>query len=190
MRFDLISLVLQAAAALSCVYFRETMSAGLVGVVMVQSFSSIRAFRLTLKCYVDVESKMTYAERVFEYTDLPIEPSAQLKDDPSEGMWPRDGQIEFRGVSMRYRDKYATPHFALRSIEPGRLHRLRGRVFAQAACHWRSMVSTCELKRVSAWEYVVAQARCQLSILNIREHTQQLSTPRTVMLEQEAGSRL
>ena len=51
--------VLQAAAALSCVYFRESMSAGLVGVVMVQSFSSIRAFRLTLKTYVDVESKMT-----------------------------------------------------------------------------------------------------------------------------------
>jgi ABC-type multidrug transport system fused ATPase/permease subunit len=45
MRFDLISLVLQAAAALSCVYFRETMSAGLVGVVMVQSFSSIRGAR-------------------------------------------------------------------------------------------------------------------------------------------------
>ena len=47
MRFDLISLVLQAAAALTCVYFRETMSAGLVGVVMVQSFSSIRGARNT-----------------------------------------------------------------------------------------------------------------------------------------------
>lgn len=105
MRFDLISLVLQAAAAISCVYFRETMSAGLVGVVMVQSFASIRAFRLTLKTYVDVESKMTYAERVFEYSDLPTEPPAELKDDPGEETWPRDGQIEFRGVSMRYRDK-------------------------------------------------------------------------------------
>jgi ABC-type multidrug transport system fused ATPase/permease subunit len=105
MRFDLISLVLQAAAAISCVYFRQSMSSGLVGVVMVQSFSSIRAFRLTLKTYVDVESKMTYAERVFEYSDMPTEPPAKLEDDPTEGIWPRDGQIEFRGVSMRYREK-------------------------------------------------------------------------------------
>jgi ABC-type multidrug transport system fused ATPase/permease subunit len=48
---------------------------------------------------------MTYAERVFEYTDLPIEPPAKLKSDPSSGVWPANGQIEFRGVSMRYRDK-------------------------------------------------------------------------------------
>ena len=66
---------------------------------------NIAAFRLTLKTYVDVESKMTYAERVFEYTDLPIEPPAKLKSDPSSGVWPANGQIEFRGVSMRYRDK-------------------------------------------------------------------------------------
>ena len=104
MRFDLISLNLQAAAAIFCVYNRENMSAGLVGVVMVQCFSSIRAFRLTLKTYVDVESKMTYAERVFEYTDMPVEPPAKIKGDPSEVMWPAQGQIEFRGVSMRYRD--------------------------------------------------------------------------------------
>ena len=54
----IINLILQAAAALFCVYYRDTMSTGLVGVVMVQSFSSIRAFRLTLKTYVDVESKV------------------------------------------------------------------------------------------------------------------------------------
>ena len=81
----------------------DSLSAGLVGVVMVQSFSSIRAFRLTLKTYVDVESKMTYAERVFEYTDLPVEPPPRLADDPPTGRWPTVGAIEFRSVSMRYR---------------------------------------------------------------------------------------
>ena len=103
-RFDLISLVLQAAAALACVFYRGTLSAGLVGVVMVQSFASIRAFRLTLKTYVDVESKMTYAERVFEYSDMPVEPPMVLDNDPSEASWPTAGRIEFKGVSMRYRE--------------------------------------------------------------------------------------
>eukprot|EP01052_Picozoa_sp_SAG31_P031802 SAG31_NODE_3412_length_4303_cov_2.825167_2_plen_448_part_00 len=103
-RFDLISLVLQAAAALFCVYYRDTLNPGLVGVVMVQSFASIRAFRLTLKTYVDVESKMTYAERVFEYCNLPVEPPMVLDSDPTQANWPKVGQIEFCSVSMRYRD--------------------------------------------------------------------------------------
>eukprot|EP01051_Picozoa_sp_SAG22_P002272 SAG22_NODE_100_length_20558_cov_10.189305_7_plen_738_part_00 len=107
-RFDLISLVLQVAAALFCVYGRETMSAGLVGVVMVQSFSSIRAFRLTLKTYVNVESTMTYAERIFEYSDMPVEPPMLRDTDPAEARWPSSGMIEFHGVSMRYR-----PHLPL-----------------------------------------------------------------------------
>jgi hypothetical protein len=47
---------------------------------------------------------MTYAERVFEYSDLPVEPPSTLESDPTAGQWPREGRIEFRGVSMRYRE--------------------------------------------------------------------------------------
>ena len=50
---------------------------GLVGVAMVQALSSVRAFRLVLKTYVDVESKMTYAERVFEYAHHALDCAAE-----------------------------------------------------------------------------------------------------------------
>ena len=41
--------------------------------------------------YVNVESCMTYAERVFEYSDLPIEPPPRLPTDPPEGTPPHSG---------------------------------------------------------------------------------------------------
>ena len=40
--------------------------------VLVQLFSSVRSFRMTLKGYVNMEAQMTYVERVFQYIDLPV----------------------------------------------------------------------------------------------------------------------
>lgn len=37
--------------------------------MLVQLFSSVRSFRMTLKGYANLEAQMTYAERVFEFVD-------------------------------------------------------------------------------------------------------------------------
>ena len=81
---------------------RKDLDGGLVGVVLVQLFSSVRSFRMTLKGYVNMEAQMTYVERVFQYIDLPGEPAASLPSDPTEA-WPSAGRIEIENVSLRYR---------------------------------------------------------------------------------------
>ena len=85
MRFDQISALLVGLAVFSAVFMKvdwpylcllarhslttypmqaELSSGGLVGVVLVQLFSSVRSFRMTLKGYVNMEAQMTYVERV------------------------------------------------------------------------------------------------------------------------------
>ena len=106
MRFDQISALLVGLAVFSAVFMKaELSSGGLVGVVLVQLFSSVRSFRMTLKGYVNMEAQMTYVERVFSYIDLPAEPPACLPSDPTtdNGFWPPQGGINFRGISLRYR---------------------------------------------------------------------------------------
>ena len=60
MRFDQISALLVGLAVFSAVFMKaELSSGGLVGVVLVQLFSSVRSFRMTLKGYVNMEAQMT-----------------------------------------------------------------------------------------------------------------------------------
>jgi ABC-type multidrug transport system fused ATPase/permease subunit len=103
LRFDQVSVMLIAVACFAAVYTKGTMNGGLIGVVLVQLFSSVRSFRMTMKGYVNLEAQMTYVERIFEYIDLPTEPPASMPTDPSTS-WPSSGKIVIRDVSLRYRD--------------------------------------------------------------------------------------
>jgi ATP-binding cassette, subfamily C (CFTR/MRP), member 1 len=47
---------------------------------------------------------MNAVERVLHYTDLPGEAAAITKDDPPPS-WPEKGEITFKDVTMRYREK-------------------------------------------------------------------------------------
>ena len=68
--------------------------------MLVQLFSSVRSFRMTLKGYTNLEAQMTYVERVFQYIDLPAEPPANLPSDPpSNRNWPTSGRIVVNNAS-------------------------------------------------------------------------------------------
>jgi ABC-type multidrug transport system fused ATPase/permease subunit len=101
-RFDQVSAGLIGTSLLSAVYLRESLSGGLVGMMLVQLFSSVRSFRMTLKGYVNLEAQMTYAERVFEFIDEEQEPPRVLASDPASD-WPSGGAITIKDASLRYR---------------------------------------------------------------------------------------
>ena len=103
-RFDQVSALLIGTSLLSAVYLRAELSGGLVGMMLVQLFSSVRSFRMTLKGYVNLEAQMTYAERVFEFVDEQQEPPRVLPSDPNgASSWPSGGRIVIKGASLRYR---------------------------------------------------------------------------------------
>mmetsp|Transcript_80974 Transcript_80974/g.203787 ORF Transcript_80974/g.203787 Transcript_80974/m.203787 type:complete len:1280 (-) Transcript_80974:292-4131(-) len=49
-----------------------------------------------------VRLQLTGLERLLEYTELPQEPEWRRSDDPSPAAWPKQGELEFQGVCMRY----------------------------------------------------------------------------------------
>eukprot|EP01052_Picozoa_sp_SAG31_P028192 SAG31_NODE_2699_length_5225_cov_2.190987_5_plen_175_part_00 len=100
-RLDLFGAMLTLAATLSCVWFRTSLSPAVVGLMLLQLRQAIQYYRWTAKISVDMESKMVYVERVLQYIDLPTEPPLHFDNDPSP--FPRDGEIDFVNVSLRYR---------------------------------------------------------------------------------------
>ena len=103
-RFDQTSACLIGVSVFSAVFMRESLNGGLVGMMLVQLFSSVRSFRMTCKGYVNLEAQMTYAERVFELIDEKQEPPRVLPSDPSAtSSWPSGGQITVRNACLRYR---------------------------------------------------------------------------------------
>merc|ERR1711937_539534 len=53
-----------------------------------------------------VEAEMNSVERVLHYsTNIDEEPPAQIEGkDPQKGVWPTNGKIEMKNISMRYRN--------------------------------------------------------------------------------------
>lgn len=103
-RFDQVSACLIGTSLMSAVYLRDSLSGGLVGMMLVQLFSSVRSFRMTLKGYVNLEAQMTYAERVFEFIDEEQEPPRVLaSDEAAASNWPSGGAIAIKDASLRYR---------------------------------------------------------------------------------------
>jgi ATP-binding cassette subfamily C (CFTR/MRP) protein 1 len=103
-RFDQVSALLIGVSLLAAVYLRASLTGGLVGMLLVQLFSSVRSFRMTLKGFVNLEAQMTYAERVFEFIDEEQEPPRVLPSDPSAASsWPSGGAIAIKSASLRYR---------------------------------------------------------------------------------------
>jgi ATP-binding cassette subfamily C (CFTR/MRP) protein 1 len=102
MRVDVLGALIILLVSLGCAWWRVTTSGGIVGLLVVNALACIRTLRMGVKMAVDVESQMTYVERVCEYAQLPPEPAATLAGDPAEP-WPPLGGIAFAAASLRYR---------------------------------------------------------------------------------------
>jgi len=97
--------LLNFAAVAMIVWTRDSISPATAGLVLsyLARFSS--EMNWAVQCYANVENNMNSAERLLHYTDsLEQEPPAEISDRKPAAIWPSQGQISFRSVSMRYRD--------------------------------------------------------------------------------------
>lgn len=54
--------------------------------------------------YADLENLLVSSKKVIEYTQLPPEGDLVKKGDEKHKGWPQQGRVEFKNVSMRYRE--------------------------------------------------------------------------------------
>ena len=79
-------------------------SAGIAGLTLTYSSSLIWCLQGLLQAFVGLETSMVSMERVLGYTKLTPEADLVLPSDDRLADWPSKGAIEFRDVSLRYRD--------------------------------------------------------------------------------------
>lgn len=110
------------AGFLTCVLFilmifDDTTRAGYMGLAITQCMLLINTLQWGVRQFAEMENQMTSVERVMEYSKLPseeYEPKKMKKDSEllevteespileKLGVWPSNGEIEFRNVSVRY----------------------------------------------------------------------------------------
>lgn len=80
-------------------------SASWLGLALTYSIEVTSYLKFGVRMIATIEAQMNSVERILFYTDkVEIEPDEFRDNDPSPDQWPSKGAIEFRDVSMRYRD--------------------------------------------------------------------------------------
>lgn len=101
LRLEGISNVLVLSASLSCYYLRVSPSSA--GLAIGYALSIAGVLNWLVRQVSETESNIIAAERLGHYVELPAEEDpADMKVVP-EPVWPHEGSIQFKNVSMRYR---------------------------------------------------------------------------------------
>lgn len=80
-------------------------SAGWLGLALTYSIEVTTYLKHGVRMIATIEAQMNSVERILFYTNkIETEPPEFTDKDPSPEKWPSSGAIEFRDVSMRYRD--------------------------------------------------------------------------------------
>ncbi|CAM9253787.1 unnamed protein product, partial [Hapterophycus canaliculatus] len=107
-RMNIIVIILLTATCFFSVavnQYSNSVDAGLLGAALVYVLQLSGLFQWAVRQSAEVENQMVSAERVLGYCRVPQEaslestPGCKPKDD-----WPATGDIEVRGMSMRYRE--------------------------------------------------------------------------------------
>jgi ABC-type multidrug transport system fused ATPase/permease subunit len=95
-------------------------SAGWLGLALSYSIEVTTYLKHGVRMIASIEAQMNSVERVLYYTNkIMIEPPEYTDKDPSPDNWPSAGAIEFRDVSMRYRDGPLVLKNVSMKIRPG-----------------------------------------------------------------------
>lgn len=74
-----------------------------VGLAIMSSISLIGSCEYGIREITELENHMISVERIVEYAEVESEPSLESVDKKSPPKdWPKDGKIEFKGLSLRY----------------------------------------------------------------------------------------
>ncbi|XP_029521276.2 ATP-binding cassette sub-family C member 4-like isoform X1 [Oncorhynchus nerka] len=101
LRLDGICAAFVTVTAFGCLFLRDGLEAGAVGLVLSYAVTLLGNFQWTIRQSAEMENMMTSVERVVEYTELESEaPWETQKRPPPE--WPSQGLITFDRVSFSY----------------------------------------------------------------------------------------
>ncbi|XP_068165847.1 ATP-binding cassette sub-family C member 4-like isoform X1 [Antennarius striatus] len=103
LRIDCISSTFITMATFGCIFLRDGLNAGEVGLVLTYAVTLIGNFQWMTRQSAEVENMMTSVERVVEYMELKSEGAwASQKKLPSD--WPSKGLVTFDHVNFSYSD--------------------------------------------------------------------------------------
>ncbi|CAL8268154.1 unnamed protein product [Lota lota] len=100
-RLDGICSCFVAITAFGCLYLRDGMESGAVGLVLSYALTLIGMFQWGVRQSAEVENMMTSVERVVEYTELESEGPWETNTHPPRD-WPANGSITFDRVNLSY----------------------------------------------------------------------------------------
>uniref|UniRef100_A0A3P8TFX2 Multidrug resistance-associated protein 4 n=1 Tax=Amphiprion percula TaxID=161767 RepID=A0A3P8TFX2_AMPPE len=84
-----------------CIFLRDGLEAGEVGLVLTYALTLVGNFQWTMRQSAEVENMMTSVERVVEYTELKSEAPWETQRRPPPD-WPSKGLVTFEQVSLSY----------------------------------------------------------------------------------------
>uniref|UniRef100_A0A8D3CIJ7 Multidrug resistance-associated protein 4 n=1 Tax=Scophthalmus maximus TaxID=52904 RepID=A0A8D3CIJ7_SCOMX len=85
----------------ACIFLRDGLGAGQVGLVLTYAVTLLGNFQWTVRQSAEVENMMTSVERVVEYTQLKSEASWETQKRPPPD-WPSRGMVMFKRVNFSY----------------------------------------------------------------------------------------
>lgn len=90
-------------SAFFAIVFRDSLTAGLVGISITSAFTIIKNLDVLIKSFSDLETHIVSVERCLEYTKIPSEKFAEVPENKPTGDWPSKGAIKFENYSTKYR---------------------------------------------------------------------------------------
>ncbi|XP_071783118.2 ATP-binding cassette sub-family C member 4-like isoform X1 [Centroberyx gerrardi] len=100
-RLDGICSVFVTITAFGCLYLRDGLESGAVGLALSYAVTLIGMFQWGVRQSAEVENMMTSVERVVEYTELESEAPWETDKKPPHD-WPKNGSITFDRVNFSY----------------------------------------------------------------------------------------
>ncbi|XP_054643011.1 ATP-binding cassette sub-family C member 4-like isoform X2 [Dunckerocampus dactyliophorus] len=100
-RLDGICSIFVGITAFGCLYFRDEMDPGAVGLALSYAVTLTGMFQWGVRQSAEIENMMTSVERVVEYTELKSEAAWETDTMPPPD-WPKRGFITFDSVNFSY----------------------------------------------------------------------------------------
>ncbi|KAJ2800320.1 hypothetical protein H4R20_004108, partial [Coemansia guatemalensis] len=107
MRLETIGNMLTLATSLLMIgsaHYSGSGDADAIGLAVGSTLMLSIAVNWTVRHYGDMQMSMTHLERATEYAELTPEADDVIEDHRPKEAWPKQGMVEFKDYSMRYRD--------------------------------------------------------------------------------------